>query len=485
MPIVILAVMIKKHVKSLLEQHFSFVPTNCQLQLLDGLAAFITSDGIDTIMLIKGYAGTGKTTVINALTQTLKEMKFRVVLMAPTGRAAKVMAGYTSSPAFTIHKKIYRQQSSSDGMGRFVLDKNLYTDTWFVVDEASMISNEGTENSVFGSGRLLNDLLEYVYSGTNCRLVLAGDTAQLPPVGLSISPALEAEILKEEGFNVFHYVLTDVVRQAAGSGILACATQIRRYIEHGNPSGYYPVTGNGFSDVIRISGADLIEEISSCYDKYGIFDTTVITRSNKRANLFNKGIRGTILYRENEIERGDLLMVVKNNYFWAEEDAEFDFIANGEIAEVISIYNYEEMYGFRYANVSLRFVDYENVELDCKIFLDVLSLESASFSSEQNRQLFEAVSEDYTDIRNKRNRWQKVKENPYFNALQVKYAYALTCHKAQGGQWKAVFVDHGYLVEEMLDHDFYRWLYTAFTRPVEKLYLVNFNKNFFGESGST
>jgi exodeoxyribonuclease V len=480
LPFVILAVMIKKHVKTLLEQNFPFVPTGCQFQLLEGLAAFIASDDIDAIMLIKGYAGTGKTTVINALTQTLKEMKFRVVLMAPTGRAAKVMAGYTSAPAFTIHKKIFRQQSSSDGMGRFVLDKNLYSDTWFVVDEASMISNEGSDNSVFGSGRLLDDLLEYVYSGTNCRLVLAGDTAQLPPVGLSISPALEVEVIEGEGFGVYHYVLTEVVRQAAGSGILACATQIRKYIEQGNTSGFFQLNLGSFSDVVRLSGAELIEEISSCYGTYGIFETTVITRSNKRANLYNKGIRGTILYRENEIEKGDLLMVVKNNYFWAEEDAEFDFIANGEIAEVISIYKYEEMYGFRYANVCLRFIDYEDVELDCKIFLDVLSLESASFSSEQNRQLFEAVSEDYADIRNKRNRWQKVKENPYFNALQVKYAYALTCHKAQGGQWKAVFVDHGYVVEEMLDHDFYRWLYTAFTRPVEKLYLVNFNNKFFG-----
>ncbi len=483
MPFVILADMIKKHVKSLLEQHFTFIPTEGQLQLLEGLAEFIASDGIDAIMLIKGYAGTGKTTLINALTQTLKEMKFRVVLMAPTGRAAKVMSGYTSSPAFTIHKKIYRQQSSADGMGHFVLDKNLYSDTWFVVDEASMISNEGTENSVFGSGRLLNDLLEYVYSGNNCRLILAGDTAQLPPVGLSLSPALEADIIEGEGFGIYQYTLREVVRQAAGSGILACATQIRKYIEQGNPSGFLPLELDGFHDVIRISGADLIEEISSCYDSYGVFETIVITRSNKRANLFNKGIRGTILYRENEIERGDLLMVVKNNYFWAGEDAEFDFIANGEIAEVVSIYSYEEMYGFRYANVSLRFVDYDNIELDCKIFLDVLSLETASFSSEQNRQLFEAVSEDYSDIRNKRNRWKKVKENPYFNALQVKYAYALTCHKAQGGQWKAVFVDHGYIVEEMLDHDFYRWLYTAFTRPVEKLFLVNFNKKFFGESG--
>lgn len=481
MHFVILAVMIKNHVKALLEHNLALTPTSCQLQLLEGLADFIASEKPDFIVMIKGYAGTGKTTVINALTQTLKSMKFRVVLMAPTGRAAKVMSGYASAQAFTIHKKIYRQQSSSDGMGRFVLDRNLYSDTWFVVDEASMISNESSESTVFGSGRLLNDLLEYVYSGTNCRLVLAGDTAQLPPVGLSLSPALEAAVLEEEGFGVQQYVLTEVVRQAAGSGILSCATLIRKNIEKNDVSGFFDLKLAGYADVIRISGGDLIEEISSCYDHYGVFETTVITRSNKRANLYNKGIRGSILFRENEIERGDLLMVVKNNYFWAEEDSALDFIANGEIAEVVSIYKYEELYGFRFANVSLRFLDYDAVEIDCKIFLDVLSLETASFSQEQGRNLFEAVSEDYADIRNKRTRWQKVKENPYFNALQVKYAYALTCHKAQGGQWKAVFVDHGYLQEEMLDHDFYRWLYTAFTRPVEKLYLVNFNKNFFGE----
>jgi exodeoxyribonuclease-5 len=270
-----------------------------------------------------------------------------------------------------------------------------------------------------------------------------------------------------------------VVRQAADSGILSCATQIRKGIENGRQSGFIQFELNEFEDVSRVSGEELIERISSCYDKYGLFDTTVVTRSNKRANLFNKGIRGSILYRENEIERGDLLMVVKNNYYWADEDSEMKFIANGDIAQVISIYGYEELYGFRFADVCLRMVDYEDIEIDCKIFLDTLAIETASFSYEQNRHLFESVSEDYTEIGNKQKRWKKIRENPYFNALQVKYAYALTCHKAQGGQWKAVFVDHGYLTEDMLDQDYYRWLYTAFTRPVEKLFLVNFNKNFF------
>lgn len=479
MNFVILALMIKNHVRALLEQNLAFTPTGCQSELISGLADFITSGEQDKIMLIKGFAGTGKTTMINAITRTLKMLKIRIVLLAPTGRAAKVMAGYTAMPAYTIHKKIYRQQSSADGTGHFVLDKNLHKNTWFVVDEASMISNENNENSVFGSGRLLDDLLEYVYSGANCRLILTGDTAQLPPVGWSLSPALEAGSFLHEGFDVAEYILTEVVRQAAGSGILSCATQIRQLIEQNTFAGFFQLNLNLFDDVIRVSGEDLIERISSCYDKYGVFETTIVTRSNKRANLYNKGIRGSILYRENEIERGDLLMVVKNNYYWMDEDSQLEFIANGDIAEVVSIYGYEELYGFRFADVCLRFVDYEDVELDCKIFLDTLSIESASFSYEQNRQLFDAVSEDYLETRNKRERWKKIKENPHFNALQVKYAYAITCHKAQGGQWKAVFVDHGYLTEDMLDHEYYRWLYTAFTRPVEKLFLVNFHKSFF------
>lgn len=475
--------MIKNHLKVLLTQNLSFTPTTCQEHLIEGLSDFITSDEPDKIILIKGYAGTGKTTMIYALTQTLQILKIRSVLMAPTGRAAKVMANYTSLPAFTIHKKIYRQQTSADGMGRFVLNNNLYKNTYFIVDEASMISNQPNESSVFGSGRLLDDLLEYVFSGQNCRLVLVGDTAQLPPVSLNISPALERDMLEHYGFGVDEYELKEVVRQEQDSGVLFNATQIRSRITNEEQQfGFFPLAMKSFSDVQKINGGDLIEEISSCYDKYGLFETTVITRSNKRANLYNKGIRGSILYKENEIECGDLLMVVKNNYFWLDEDMELDFIANGDIAEVTHIYGYEELYEFRFANVSLRFIDYENVEIDCKIFLETLSIETASFTQEQNRQLFEAVSEDYQEIRNKRNRWKKIKENPYFNALQVKYAYAITCHKAQGGQWKAVFIDHGYLTEDMLDIEYYRWLYTAFTRPTEKLYLVNFNKSFFSDS---
>lgn len=472
--------MIKNHIKVLLTQKLAFTPTNCQTRLIEGLAEYISLKEPDQIILIKGYAGTGKTTMIYVLTQTLQMLKIRSVLMAPTGRAAKVMAGYTGMPSHTIHKSIYRQQTSADGMGRFVLNKNLYKNTYFIVDEASMISNEFNENSIFGSGKLLDDLLEYVYSGENCRLVLVGDTAQLPPVGLNISPALERDVLEYYGFGVDEYELKEVVRQAKDSGVLFNATKIRnRITDDERQTGFFHLKLTSFPDVEEIGGAELIEQITTCYDKYGLFETTVVTRSNKRANLYNKGIRGSILYKENEIERGDLLMIVKNNYFWIDEDMELDFIANGDIAEVTHIYGYDELYGFRFANVSLRFVDYENVEIDCKIFLETLSIETASFTQEQNHQLFEAVSEDYMEIKNKKDRWKKVKENPYFNALQVKFAYAITCHKAQGGQWKAVFIDHGYLTEDMLDTEYYRWLYTAFTRPTEKLFLVNFNKNFF------
>jgi exodeoxyribonuclease-5 len=447
--------------------------------LTEGLSEFISSNEIKEVVLIKGFAGTGKTTVISSLYQTLVSLGIQPVLMAPTGRAAKVMAGYTGMPAYTIHKIIYRQKSSSDGTGSFVIDKNFYRNTFFIVDEASMISNQNSENSVFGSGRLLDDMLEFVFSGVNCRLILTGDTAQLPPVGISVSPALDPYTLKKYGLKIKEFILTDVVRQAEGSGILSCATLVRKQIEDSGNSGFFNMQIGSFSDVERISGMDLTEYLTSCYDKYGLFETAVVTRSNKRANLFNKGIRSSILYREEEIERGDILMVVKNNYYWNSDTPGLDFIANGDIAEVVSIKSYEELYGFRFANVRLRFIDYDDVEIVGKIFLDTLYSETASMSAGQNKKLFDAVAGDYTEYKNKRHRWDKIRQNPYFNALQVKFAYALTCHKAQGGQWKAVFVDHGYLVEEMLDHEYYRWLYTAFTRSVERLFLVNFNSGFF------
>ena len=474
--------MIKKHIQTEILANLGKSPTRGQEELSLKLADFITETDPDTVFLLKGYAGTGKTTMLSSLVKMLTKFKFRSVLLAPTGRAAKVLSGYTSQNAYTIHKNIYRQQSSADGFGRFVLNKNLFKDTYFIVDEASMVSNSTGESSIFGSGRLLEDLIEYVYSGINCKLILVGDTAQLPPVGLDVSPALSGFELDSYDRKVIEYELTDVVRQDQNSGILFNATFLRELINDSYwTASYFHLECLQFDDIRRIGGADLIEEISTCYDKFGLFETIVVTRSNKRANKFNEGIRSTILYKESDISVGDLLLIVKNNYFWLEANEKIDFIANGDIAEIISIYKYEELYGFRFANLSLRLIDYPDIEFDCKIILDALSIETASLSNEQGRKLFDAVAEDYQDIRSKKKRWEKIKENPYFNALQVKFAYAVTCHKAQGGQWKAVFVDQGYITEEMLNVEFLRWLYTAFTRPTERLYLVNFNKEFFEE----
>ncbi len=472
--------MIKNHIQSEILENLGRLPTTGQNELSQKLADFVAESETDAVFILKGYAGTGKTTMLSSLVRTFTKFKFRSVLLAPTGRAAKVLSNYTVQNAYTIHKSIYRQQSSTDGAGRFVLNKNLYKDTFFIVDEASMISNSNSETSIFGSGRLLEDLIEYVYSGSNCRLFLVGDTAQLPPVGLDVSPALSKNELDFYDRYVYEYELTEVVRQDQHSGILFNATFIRNLITDGNyNSGYFRIEFKQFDDIRRLSGADLIEEISTCYDRFGLIETIVVTRSNKRANKFNEGIRSTILYKESDISVGDLIMIVKNNYFWLEANEKIDFIANGDIAEIISIYKHEEMYGFRFANVSLRLLDYPDIEFDCKIMLDTLNIESAALDNDQNRKLFDAVSEDYPDIRSKKKRWEKIRENPYFNALQVKFSYAVTCHKAQGGQWKAVFVDQGYLTEEMLNTEFLRWLYTAFTRPTERLYLVNFNKQFF------
>ena len=474
--------MLKNHIEGKLLQNLGFSPTSGQEMLAGKLAGFVGESSADSIFLLKGYAGTGKTSMLSALVKTLSDFKFQTVLLAPTGRAAKVLSSYTGRNAYTIHKRIYRQQSSTDGMGRFVLDKNLHKDCFFIVDEASMISNSVAEGSVFGSGRVLDDLYEYVYSGQNCRLILVGDTAQLPPVGMDISPALDAHELELYGAEVVEHELTDVVRQEQDSGILYNATNLREMIADDYlEAAYFPIETAGFPDVSRIGGADLIEQISSCYDRYGEQQTMVVTRSNKRANKFNQGIRSTILYKDAEITVGDLLMVVKNNYFWLGEGEKVDFIANGDIAEIKAIRKYEELYGFRFANVSLKFIDYEDLEVDCKIFLDTLSIEAASMTPEDNQRLFQTVAEDYQDVRSKKKRWEKIRENPYFNALQVKFAYAVTCHKAQGGQWDAVFVDQGYLVEDMINKEYLRWLYTAFTRPVKELYLVNFNKEFFDE----
>ena len=472
-----------KFISDLILQKLGHEPTSGQKEMIDKLATFVTSPDADTIFLLKGYAGTGKTATISALVKVLDELKIKFVLIAPTGRAAKVLSNQSGKPASTIHKKIYRQQSAVDGFSKFSLDRNVLRNSIFIVDEASMISNMHQDQSVFGSGYLLSDLIEYVKGGSNCKLIVSGDTAQLPPVGLSMSPALEKEELSHFGLKIITMELKEVVRQSEESGILKNATYIRNRILEESPSGFWPIAMKGFPDLIKLGGDELIEEISNCFNRFGMEDTIVITRSNKRANLFNEGIRKSILYQEDQIMKGDLLMVVKNNYHWSRQIEDLDFIANGDIAEILRIRKYEERYGFHFANVVLRLIDYQHSEIECKILLETLKVEAPALSSDDNRKLFDSVSEDYQEIRNKRDRWKKIKEDPYFNALQVKYSYAVTCHKAQGGQWKAVFLDHGYLLEEMIDREFLRWLYTAFTRAEERLYLVNFHKEFFVDSG--
>jgi exodeoxyribonuclease-5 len=474
--------MLKKYISNLIIEEIKFAPTDCQIEMTEKAAVFITSAKTDIIFLLRGYAGTGKTTVLSSLVRVLDILKMKSVLLAPTGRASKVLSRYAAKPATTIHKKIYRQQSAVGTPGKFVLDRNLHRDTIFIIDEASMISNIPQEQNIFGSGYLLSDVIEYVMSGENCRLIIAGDVAQLPPVGFSLSPALVEDELRYFDLDVISCELTEVVRQASKSGILENATIIRNLLTDTQYHGYWEIKTSGFDDIKQIGGADLIEEISGCYHKFGIDETIVVTRSNKRANRFNEGIRRSVLYREEEISKGDMVMIVKNNYYWAKESDELGFIANGDVAEVIRIRKAEEKYGFHFVNVTLRFIDFKDIEIDCKIILDTLTSEAPSLTQTDQKKLFEEISQEYPEIHNKRTLWEKIRENEYFNALQVKFSYALTCHKSQGGQWKAVFVDHGYLTGEMIDREYLRWAYTAFTRPTEKLYLVNFNKEFFEEN---
>jgi exodeoxyribonuclease-5 len=470
--------MLSDYIYSKLLSNLEFEPTAGQSHLLKLLSEFLLNPSPDHVFLIKGYAGTGKTTIVNALVHTLSEIKQKSVLLAPTGRAAKVLSGYSHNQAYTIHKKIYRQKSGKDGLGDFALDRNLHKSTFFLVDEASMIGDKIPDNNIFGSGDLLSDLLTYLHSGENCFLILIGDTAQLPPVGLDISPALDKSHLEKMGLKVTEFFLSDIVRQALDSGILENATRIRQQISDKNVS--LPKIGiSGFPDIIPISGVDILEAIESCYSKYGESETIVISRTNKRANRFNAGIRSQVLWKEEEISNGDLLMVVKNNYFWISPENNLDFIANGDIARLEKIHGYDTIYDYRFANVRLSLIDYNNLEVEAKILIDTLSIETASLGSEKQRELFEKIMLDYEDINTRKEKIKKVRENPFFNALQVKFAYAVTCHKAQGGQWKAVFIDLGFFKQEMLNVEYLRWLYTAFTRATERLYLVNFPDDFF------
>ena len=468
--------MLRNFISERLLENLDFQPTLGQEDLIRELGHFLASEDTSEIMLVKGYAGTGKTTLVKSLVKTLSALKQKSVLLAPTGRAAKVLTAYSGHPAWTIHKKIYRQKSGSDGLGEFVLDRNLHKQTCFIVDEASMIGDRSPE-AFFGSGDLLRDLVDYVEAGSHCRLVLVGDTAQLPPVGLDMSPALSRERLESFGYRVREIELTDVVRQAEDSGILHNATSIRNLITDGLED-YPRFNFDAFPDITMISGAELLETISSSYDRYGTSDTIVVTRSNKRANKFNAGIRSQILWREEQLSPGDLLMVVKNNYFWKDEDKRIDFIANGDIIRVEKVLSTEEVHGHKFAIILISLPDYKDIEMEVKVLLDVIDLEAPSLNYDQQKTLYLSVAEDYPDEPSKRKVAEKISTDPYYNALQVKFAYAVTCHKAQGGQWQSVFLDQGYFTDEMLSLDYLRWLYTAFTRASEKLYLVNFAKQF-------
>lgn len=472
--------MINDHIKSQIYSKFSFTPTKGQNKIIENLANWISEPEYDTVFILNGYAGTGKTTLISAFATTLAELRIKPILLAPTGRAAKVVAQMTGMPAHTIHKKIYRQKSLADAEARFLLNFNKEKDAVFIVDEASMIADYSMDGSVFGSGSLLDDLFEYVRSGERCRVMFVGDAAQLPPVGHDLSPALNPERMKVYG-PVIYETLDEVVRQQMDSGILFNATMVRCMLD----AGIYeiPLFDTSYPDFEAISGAEVLEKVEECYSRYGRDDVIVITRSNKRANRFNEGIRRLTLCAEEAIESGDMLMVVKNNYHFTEreEDCKIDFVANGDTARLMRIRRYHDLYGFRFADAVLRFADYDDYELDCKILLDTLTSEAPALTAEQNKSLFTAIEEDYLDVTNKRERYKKIREDSYYNAMQVKFAYAVTCHKAQGGQWSAVFVDRMIFGDEEMSRDMLRWLYTAITRATEKLYLVNFDERFFAE----
>jgi exodeoxyribonuclease V len=467
---------------SILLKSFPFETTLGQRTLLAKLSGFILGKDSDHIFVIKGYAGTGKTTLVSALVKSMPALNGKTLLLAPTGRAAKVLSGYTQKQAYTIHKKIYIRRSGEEGSAAFHLQQNLHTNTIFIVDEASMISNSGglTKGGIFGEGSLLDDLIEYVFSGTNCKLIFIGDTAQLPPVGMDVSPALDLEFLKQSySFQVDSFELTEVVRQVSDSGILVNATQIRNQIkEQKSLQPHFNL--KGFNDVIRIDGADLEDALNDAYNKYGAEETMIVCRSNKRANIYNQQIRARIRWQESELSSGDFMMVVKNNYFWLPQESKAGFIANGDIIEILRVGRVQEMHGFRFADVRMRMIDYpDEPELDVRLMLDTIMSESPALSQQDNKKLFDAIMLDYSDIADRRMRLKKVKEDGFFSSLQVKFAYAVTCHKAQGGQWPCVFVEQGYLTDDMLNVEYLRWLYTGITRASEKLYLVNFNKEFY------
>ncbi len=475
--------MIIDELKYKILQQFGFPPTQEQAHALEVFAEFLTDRDSHAVMILRGSAGTGKTTLSGAIVRTLKEIRQKVMLLAPTGRAAKVFSLNSGSPAYTIHRRIYREKSFSGVEGQFNLNDNLYTDTLFMVDEASMIANMGLGGMSFGSGCLLDDLVHFVYQGRNDRLLLIGDKAQLPPVGEEESPALHAAMLEGYGLKVYECDLNEVLRQSEESGILYNATMIRQMITHDDITQLPKIHFAGYSDIKPMPGAELIEALADSYHHVGLDDTIVVTRSNKRANVFNQGIRNMVLDREEELSQGDILMIVKNNYYWMEEERKSNnklqsneipaFLANGDRAKVLKVRRRIDLYGFRFATLLLQFPDYGNYELEATVLLDTLTSEAPALTHEQQEQLFHQIEEDYQDIPLKADRMKAIRQDQFFNALQVKFAYAVTCHKAQGGQWAHVYVDQGYMTDDMLNPDYIHWLYTAFTRATEMLYLVN------------
>ena len=475
--------MIIDELKYKILQQFGFPPTQEQAHALEVFAEFLTDRDPHAVMILRGSAGTGKTTLSGAIVRTLKEIRQKVMLLAPTGRAAKVFSLNSGSPAYTIHRRIYREKSFSGVEGQFNLNDNLYTDTLFMVDEASMIANMGLGGMSFGSGCLLDDLVHFVYQGRNDRLLLIGDKAQLPPVGEEESPALHAAMLEGYGLKVYECDLNEVLRQSEESGILYNATMIRQMITHDDITQLPKIHFAGYSDIKPMPGAELIEALADSYHHVGLDDTIVVTRSNKRANVFNQGIRNMVLDREEELSQGDILMIVKNNYYWMEEERKSNnklrsneipaFLANGDRAKVLKVRRRIDLYGFRFATLLLQFPDYGNYELEATVLLDTLTSEAPALTHEQQEQLFHQIEEDYLDFPLKADRMKAIRQDQFFNALQVKFAYAVTCHKAQGGQWAHVYVDQGYMTDDMLNPDYIHWLYTAFTRATEMLYLVN------------
>lgn len=508
---------------------FGLSPTGDQAYAIDTFCRFMTDRDSHSVMILRGSAGTGKTSLAAAMVRTLTKLRQKVTLLAPTGRAAKVFSLNAGQRAFTIHRRIYRQKTFSGDMAGFDLNRNMYRNMLFMVDEASMIANDGfVEAASFGTGRLLDDLVNYVYQGDDCRMMLIGDKAQLPPIGEEESPALSAGYMAGYGLKVYECDLDEVLRQASGSGILCNATAIRQMITHDEVTRLPMIRVSGFPDISVVPGDELIEQLSTSYSEVGIDETMVVTRSNKRANRFNAGIRGMVLGREEELVSGDMLMVVRNNYYWLEKEKNthpdppegrekgvlsslaamfpsltnipsspaavpsdsnrarsvplqesnngFNFLANGDRAVVRRVRNVRELYGFHFADVLLRFPDYDDYELQATVITDSLMSDAPSLTQEQNHRLFDSVMEDYLDVRLKTDRLKSVRQDVHYNAIQIKYAYAVTCHKAQGGQWAHVYLDQGYMTDDMLTPDYIHWLYTAFTRATEKLFLVNWPK---------